>query len=192
MSQLALPSGEKPADTTVTVYGVIALGVAAVVALAAMLGAWATLRSTTPVWPPKGFQFQEYFGNTLTVTLLMASLAGWWGLHGVVKGERRQGAAGFALAVFLEGAFINLATYVLRSSRLSPSANGFGVIYYALNGTAMAITITGMLVAGVAAARVLGGQATRQAPALAWAAAWYSTFVLIAWAVVYTAIYVVQ
>jgi heme/copper-type cytochrome/quinol oxidase subunit 3 len=56
----------------------------------------------------------------------------------------------------------------------------------------MAITITGMLVAGVAAARVLGGQATRQAPALAWAAAWYSTFVLIAWAVVYTAIYVVQ
>jgi heme/copper-type cytochrome/quinol oxidase subunit 3 len=190
--QLALPSGETPTDTSVTVYGIIVLGVAAVVMLGALLGAWATLRASTPIWPPKGFQFDEYFGNTLAVTALMAAFAGWWGLYGVVKGERRQAAAGFGLVVFLELAFINLSTYVLRASKLSPSANGFGVIYYALNGIAIAIAASGVLVAGVAAVRVLGGQVDRQAPSLAWAAAWYTTFVMVAWGVVYTAIYVVQ
>ncbi|MHB8467044.1 MAG: cytochrome c oxidase subunit 3 [Acidimicrobiales bacterium] len=191
-AQLALPSGEKSPDTSTTVYGVIALGVSGVVVLGALLGAWASLRSSTPVWPPKGFKFEEYFGNTLAVTILMAALAAWWGAYGVVKRERRQAAAGFGLTIFLELAFINLLTYALRSSKLSPSANGFGVIYYALSGAAIAIAATGVVVAGVTVARVLGGQVDREAPSLGWAAAWYSTFVMVAWAVVYTAIYVVQ
>lgn len=191
-TQLALPSGEKAPDTSVSVYGIIALGVSVVVGLGALLGAWASLRTTTPVWPPKGFKFDEYFGNTLFATILMAALAAWWGVHGVVKDARRQASVGFGLAVVLQGAFINLVTYSLRASKLSPSANGFGVLYYALNGAALAIAASGMLVAGAAAVRILGGQVTTRSPSLAWAAAWYVTLVMVAWAVVYTAIYVVQ
>lgn len=191
-AQLALPTGEKPADGSIAVYGIVALGVAAVVMLGALLGAWATLRVDTPVWPPKGFRFEEYYGNTLFVTIAMASLASWWALSGVVKRDRRQASVGLALTIFLELAFINLATYALQASKLSPSSNGFGVIYYALNGTVIAITAAGVAVAGVVVARVLGGQVTKEAPSLAWAAAWFTTFVMVAWAVVYTAIYVVQ
>ena len=191
MSQLALASGEQKEqrDTSVAVYGIIALGVALVVVLGAMVGAWASLRASTPVWPPKGFKFDEYFGNMLTVTMFMAALAGWWGVYGVVKRERRQAAAGFGLCAFLDGAFINLATYALRSSKLSPSQNGFGVLYYALHGTTIAIAGSGLLVAAVVAARVLGGH---DAKGIGWAAGWYGTFVMVAWTAAYTAMYVVQ
>lgn len=197
MSQLALASGEHDEqdqreaerDASAAIYGVVAMGVALVVVLGAMLGAWASLRASTPVWPPKGFSFDEYFGNMLSVTILMAALAGWWGVYGVVKNDRRQAACGFGLCAFLDGAFINLATYALRSSKLSPSQNGFGVLYYALHGTSIAIAGSGLLVAAVVAARVLGGH---NAKGIGWAAGWYGTFVMVAWGAAYTAMYVVQ
>jgi heme/copper-type cytochrome/quinol oxidase subunit 3 len=188
--QLALPSGEREVDSSVTTYGVIILGVAALVGVVAMVGAWLTLRYDSKVWPAKGFVIQDYYGNVLLVTMLMAGVAGWWALFGVVKNERRQSAMALGLVIFLEGAFINLITYVLRSSKLSPTKSAFGVIYYGLDGLMIALAIVGILVAAVTLARVLGGQVSARESGLGWAAAWFTTIVLLAWIAVYLATYV--
>ena len=189
--QLALPSAERRSDPSVTVYGILALGVSAVIVLGALFGAYLALRSGTKVWPPKGVVVQDYFGITLSFTALMAALTGWWALYGVRRGEQRQAAVALALQVFLQGASINLLTYVIRSSGLSPRTDAFAVVYYALNIAVVALLATGMGVGVVALARVLGGQVTPQEPALGWAAAWYGTFVSVGWMVMYTAVYVV-
>ena len=124
-SQLALPSGERDADSSVGTYGVLVLGLAALVGIVAMVGAWLTLRYDSKVWPAKGFVIQDYYGNVLAITIILAAGAAWWALFGVVKGERRQSAMALGLVIFLEGAFINLITYVLRSSTLSPTKSAF-------------------------------------------------------------------
>jgi heme/copper-type cytochrome/quinol oxidase subunit 3 len=189
---LALPSGERRADPNLAVYGILAVGVSAVIVLGALFGAWLALRSGTKVWPPKGVTIQDYFGVTLSVTALMAALAGWWGLYGIRRNERRQATLALALVIFLEGAMINLLTYVIRSSGLSPRNNAYAVIYYALNVAMIAILATGMGVGAVVLGRVLGGQVPLEEPALGWAAAWYATFVSVAWLVMFTVVYVVQ
>jgi heme/copper-type cytochrome/quinol oxidase subunit 3 len=190
MTQLALPSGEREADNSVTVYAVLALGIAALITVGALAGAWLTLRYDSTLWPSKGFIIQDYYGNMLLVTIVMSGASAWWALYGVLHDDRRQAAAGLGLVIFLQGAFINLLTYALRSSKLSPHSGAFGVMYYAINGTMIVLTIVGIVVAAVTLARVLGGQVTGREPSLGWAAAWYSTIVLAAWGVVYMATYV--
>ncbi len=191
-SQLALPSGERRADPSITVYGVLALGIVAVMVMAGLFGAYLVLRQGTPVWPPKGVFHDEYFDNTLGVTALMAALAGWWGLYGVRHGERRQATIGIALGLFLQGAQINLLTYVVRQSHVSPHQNAYGAIYYALNAAVITIYVTGMAVSAVALARTLGGQVSVEEPQLGWAAAWYGTVVAVCYFLMYTLIHVVR
>jgi heme/copper-type cytochrome/quinol oxidase subunit 3 len=195
-TQLALPSAEADSDnmtdTSVTVYGVVALGVAAIVFVGALLGAWLSIRMGTHPWPPKGFKVENYWGTTLSLTMIMSALAGWWIFYGVTRRERGQAAMAATLVLFFDVAFINLLTYVLRSSKIGPASNAYGLLYYALNGAIIAVVGTGLLVAGVTLARVLGGQVTVRDSGLAWAAAWYTTFVTVAWLVVYTATYVIS
>lgn len=190
--QMALPSGERGADPSVTVYGTIVVGVSAVVLLGALFGAWLAIRSGTRVWPPKGVRIQDYFGTTLSVTVLIGALAGWWALYAVRRNERRQAAMSLTLTIFMQGAFINLLTYVVRGSHLSPRTDAYGVLYYALNTAVVAVFASGMAVAAVTLARVLGGQVTSAEPALGWSSAWYGTFVAATWFVMYTIVYVVH
>jgi heme/copper-type cytochrome/quinol oxidase subunit 3 len=190
--QLALPSGERRADPSITVYGVLALTVFWLVVLGTLAGAYVALRAGTPVWPPKGVTLQEYFDNTLLITAFIGAIGGWWGLYGVLRGERRQAIVGLALSVLMDGAFINLLTYVVRVSHLSPRQGAYAVLWYALVVAVGAIFATGIGVAGVALARVAGGQVTAADPTLAWCAGWYGTLVALSWVVMYYLVHVVQ
>jgi cytochrome c oxidase subunit III len=190
--QLALTSGERRSDPSVTVYGVVVLGVSLLVAMGTLVGAYLAMRSGTAVWPPKGVTLQEYFDNTLLITAGLAAVAAWWGLHGVRQGDRRQAITGLALAIFMDGAFINLLTYVARVEHLSARQDAYAVVWYALVVFVIAAFASAIGVTGVALARVAGGQVTRAEPALAWCAAWYGTFVALTWLVMYYLVHVVQ
>jgi heme/copper-type cytochrome/quinol oxidase subunit 3 len=189
--QLALPSGERRADPSLTVYGIVVLGVATVMVMGGLFGAWLIIKQGTSPWPPKGFVVQNYYGTTLSVTALMSGLVGWWGLYGVLKGERRQAIVGFSLAILLQAAQINLITYVLRSSHLSPRKNPYSAMYFAVHLAVAAVIACGIAVSVVALVRVVGGQITKSEPAVAWSAAWYGTVVTVTWLVTYTIVYVV-
>ena len=190
--QLALTSGERRADPTIAVYGVIVLAVALLMVMGALAGAYLAMRAGTSVWPPKGVVLQQYYDNTLLITALIGSVAGWWGLYGVRRGDRRQAISGLALAIFMEGAFINLLTYVAQAEHLSPRQDAYGVIWYSLVVVVIATFATGIGVAGVVLARVIGGQVTAAEPALAWCAAWYGSFVALVWLIMYYLVHVVQ
>jgi heme/copper-type cytochrome/quinol oxidase subunit 3 len=190
--QLALTSGERRTDPTITVYGAIVLAVALLVAMGTLAGAYLALRAGTTPWPPKGVVLYQYWDNTLLVTALIGVAAGWWGLYGVRRGDRRQAIVGLALAIFMEGAFINLMTYVAQRSHLSPRQDAYAVVWYALVILVIATFATGIGVAGVVLARVVGGQVTAAEPALVWCAAWYGTFVALVWVIMYYLVHVVQ
>lgn len=189
---LALPSGERRTDQSITVYGVLAMGIAAVMVMGALFGVYLVLRQGTPVWPPKGVVNQEYFDNTLAATALMSVLAGWWGLFGIRHGERRQAVLGFSLALFLDLAMINLLTYAVRSSHLSPRSTPYAVIFYALSAAVVAIYVSGIGVTLVTLGRTLGGQVNRDEPALGWAAAWYGTVIAGCYLLMYALIHIAQ
>jgi len=191
-TQLALPSGERQPDSSLAVYGVLVLGVSVVMVLGGLLGAWLALRSGTRVWPPKGVVVENYYGTTLSVTMLMVALAGWWALYAVRRNELRQATTALGLTMALELAFVNLVTYVVRGAKFGPGTHAYGTVFYAWNVTVIAVTLTGIVVAGTALIRGLGGQVGPREPQLGWAAAWYGTMVSISWFVMYVAVYVIK
>jgi heme/copper-type cytochrome/quinol oxidase subunit 3 len=190
--QLALPSGERRADPSITVYAVLVLGVSVLVVLGGLTSVYLALRAGTHGWVPKGYVPQEYYDNTLLVTVIIMVVAGWWGVFGVVNGARRQAITALSIAVLMDAAFLNLLTYVVRQSHLSPRQDAYAVVWYALVVAVAAAFATSIGVAVVALVRVAGGLATAADPTLAWCAAWYGTFVAGAWLVMYYLVHVVH
>ena len=191
-TQLALPSGERESDPSVVVYGVLALSIAAMVVMGTLVGAYLAIRAGTAPFPPKGVVIQDYFGNMLAGTALIGGFSGWWAVYAVRRDEPRQATLALSLTVFMDAALINLMTYVIRSSGLSPRTDAYGVLYYALNVAVIAIAAAGVGVALVGMFRVMGGQVTARQPGVAWAAAWYGTVVTLAFLVMYFFIYDLQ
>ena len=190
--QLALPSGERRSDPTITIHLAVALGVSLVVLLGTLASVYVALRSGVHGWLPKSLNRDEYYDNTLAVTAFMGVVAGWWGVYAAVKGDRRQAMTALGLVVLMDAAFLNLLTYVVRQSHLSPRQGGYAVIWYALVIAIGAVFATGIGVAGITLARVAGGLVNAADPSLAWCAAWYGTFVAICWFVMYYLVHVVQ
>ena len=189
---LALESGERRPDPTVTTYGAVALAVALLAASGALLGAWLSLRSGTAVWPPKGVQIQNYFGTTLSITMLLGIIAAEWAVYGVKKREKGQ-AVGALLIVFLLGvAFVNLLTYTVRVAHFGPGTHAYGAVFFAFN-LLTGVSVAGVsLFAGVTLLRLLGGQVSPAEPALARSTALLWHAVSIMWFVMYAAVYVVK
>jgi len=190
--QLALPSGERRSDPSITVYGVLTLAICLLVVIGTLAGAYLAMRTGTSPWPPKGVTTQEYYDNTLLVTAFIGVVAGWWGLFGIIRGERRQAVMGHALAILTAAAFINMLTYVQRESHLSPRQDAYAVVWYALVIAIAAAYATGIGVGAVVLARTAGGQVTPSDPTLGWCAAWYGTFIALMWLVMYYLVHVVQ
>jgi len=190
--QLALPSAERRSDPSITVYGVLTLGVGLLVLIGTLAGAYLAMRTGTKPWPPRTYTAQEYYDNTLLVTAFIGVMGAWWALFGVLRGERRQALMGLAISIIMEAAFINLLTYVVRQSHLSPRQDAYAVVWYALVIAIAAAYATGIGVAVVVLARTAGGQVTPANPTLAWCAAWYATFVAVLRLVMYYLVHVVQ
>ena len=190
--QLALPSGERRSDPTITIYGAVAVGVSLAVLLGTLASVYVALRSGTHTWLPKDLNRDEYFDNTLAVTAIISVVAGWWAVYGVVKGSRQQAVTALGLVLLMDAAFLNLLTYVVRQSHLSPRDGGYALVWYALVVAVGAVFATGIGFAAITVARVAGGLVNAAEPSLVWAAAWYGTFVAAAWFVMYYLVHVVQ
>jgi cytochrome c oxidase subunit III len=189
---LALESGERRPDSTVTTYGAVTLAVALLAASGALLGAWLSLRSGTAVWPPKGVQIQNYFGTTLSITMLLGMLAAEWAVYGVKKREKGQAVGGLLIVFLLGVAFVNLLTYTVRVAHFGPGTHAYGAVFFAFN-LLTGVSVAGVsLFAGVTLLRLLGGQVSSAEPALARSTALLWHAVSIAWFVMYAAVYVVK
>jgi cytochrome c oxidase subunit I+III len=189
---LALESGEARPDPDLASFGVLTLAVAILVAFGAMLGAWLALRSGTKVWPPKGVTIDNYFGTTLSITMIMGTLAAEWIVYGVRRGARSQAIAGFVLLLVLGLAFINLLSYAVHLAGFGPASHPFGEMYFAFNILMGASVVVAIVAALLGLVRLLGGQVSAAEPGLARSTALLWHAATIGWFVMYTAVYVVK
>jgi cytochrome c oxidase subunit III len=189
---LALESGEKKTDPHLATFGVLALSVAMLVAFGALLGAWLSLRSGTPVWPPNGAPLDNYFGTVLSLTMLMGVLAAEWSAYGVRRRERGQAIAGLVLLLVFGLAFLNLLSYQLHVAHFGPATSAFGALYFAFHLLMGSSVVAALGLASVTLARLMGGQVSGADPALARSTAWFWHAVTVGWFVMYAAVYVVK
>ena len=189
---LALESGEERTDPQLASFGVLTLAVALVVAFGALLGAWLALRSGTTDWPPTGVKIENYYGTTLSVTMIMAALAAEWGIYAVRHNARSQAIAALGLLLFFGLAFLNLLSYTVEVAHFGPRTHPYGEVFFAFNVLMGASVVAAMVVTLVALARLLGRQVSAAEPTLARSNAIFWQAVTMGWFVFYAAVYVVK
>lgn len=176
----ALPSagGERPRN--LLAHGVALTCAGATMLFGALLAAYVELRSHTNEWVPDGVELDNYLGNMLVITLLLASTTAAWSVSAVKRGEGRQAAAALAITAGLGLAFINLLSYTAARVHVSPEDHAYGAVVGAL---AIALGLVVILAIGLAVLtmlRVRGAQVGPDNPDQARATAWLWHFATVA------------
>lgn len=186
----ALPSagGEKPRNLLGVGVAIACAG--ATMFFGALLAAYIELRSHEHPWPPEHAELDQYLGNMLVITMLLASLTVQWAVSAVKRGEQRQGAAALAITMGLGLAFVNLLSYTAGRAGFGAAEHAYGAVV-----TALAVGIGLVVCAAIGLAlftmlRVRGSQVGPDNPDQAWATAWFWHFATVASIVVWFAVVV--
>lgn len=186
----ALPSagGERPRN--LLSMGVALTCAGATMLFGALLAAYIELRSQTNEWVPEEVELDNYLGNMLVITLLLASITIAWSVSAVKRGETRQATAALAIAVGFGLAFINLLSYTAGRTHVSPGDSAYGAVVAAL---AIALGIVVCVAIGLALLtlfRVRGSQVGPDNPDQARATAWLWYYATLASIIVWFAVIV--
>lgn len=186
----ALPSagGEKPRNLLGT--GVALACAGATMFFGALLAAYIELRAGEKPWPPEHVELDQYLGNMLVITMLLASLSVQWAVSAVKRGEHRQGTAALAITIGFGLAFINLLSYTAGRAGFGAGEHAYGAVVTAL---AVGLGLVVSAASGLALLtmlRVRGSQVGPDNPDQAWATAWFWHFATTASIVVWFAVIV--
>ena len=143
--------------------GAVLYGLAALVAVAALIGAYLALRAGQG-FPPEGAKKQNYFGSINLAAAFMILLTAEWFVWAVSRDERRQAGQAIGLAVLLEAAMLNATITAIARAGYGPATHAFGTLWYAfflLSAITNIVAIGALLLHG---AKLVG----RQVSALEW------------------------
>jgi cytochrome c oxidase subunit 3 len=189
---LALPSAGESRRPNLLTVAVALAGVAGVMVFVALAAAYFDVRALSSAWPPKKVALDNYLGTTLTITLLMSSVTAEWAQQSMKIGNRRQALVGLALTPAFGLAFLNLLWYLVSRVGFGPGTHAFGALFYAFVAATVVNVLVGMGFLLIALVRTFGHQVGPGHHEVARAATAYWHFVVVAWMVTYTALYVFQ
>lgn len=91
----------------------------------------------SPTWPPPGIDKPKLeLPLIMTATLLLSSVAVWWGEHGIKRGRRGQLVAGLLLGIALGLTFlaIQYVEYHEKLRHFIPQTHSYASIFYTTTG----------------------------------------------------------
>ncbi|HET7487682.1 MAG TPA: cytochrome c oxidase subunit 3 [Acidimicrobiales bacterium] len=158
---------------------------------AALLGAYLHMRRIVNPFPPKGVHIDEYWGNVMVGTMLMASATVEWGCSALRRGQRKEALAGFGVTLGLGLAFLNLLSFTSGHTSFDAVSHPYGLVVTALVMTLGIVVGIGVAIVALTLFRVAGRQLLEpdaeqpRASAIYWhfttiaaLAVWYTVIVL--------------
>jgi heme/copper-type cytochrome/quinol oxidase subunit 3 len=174
----ALPAAP-PAPPQRQVFVATALaGGAAVMLVGGMLAVWILQRERAldagTTWLPEGITIPEVPANVMLIGVWGICVFAQWASWSARRADRAHTAVALGLVAVMGVALINAQAYVYVQMGL-PVADetGYGAMFFAITGTAIALFIVGIGYAGVAAFRFLGGRMADREIVAAHALFWY-------------------
>lgn len=169
---------------------------AVLMVLVGMLGIYLTQRGAVVAdggtWLPKGVTIPLQQPNVMLFTLIASSITVQWAVYAVARNDRINAYLSLGLTFLFGFAFINMASYLYTLMELEIAANSQAVLIYAITGAQIAMLIGAMIFVALMAFRALGGQETaRQHDGISAAALFWHVTVL-AYAVIWYAIYITK
>lgn len=183
MAMLALPSAgeDRSRHLSATRVGALVYALALGMIEAALVGAYLSVRHSSPHFTPASYDENNYLATVSTLAILLSAVGIEWFVWAVRHHERRQATYAAGLTGLFGLAFLNGVTYLLRQSHVSPASSSFGALFWGFfifNAVAVGLGVAGVLVALL---RVQGLQTTAAEPETARAAAWIWQTGVVCW-----------
>jgi len=190
---LALPPAaevlERTRSRNAVVVGAGLYAVAALVFVAALIGAYTTFRSGVSPWPPKGVRKENYFGTLLLGASAMLMIAAEWLVWSVQQGFRRQTAQAAGLAALLLVAMLNGVAFTIDEAGYGARSSAYAVLFYAFMVVAVISQVAALAALAAGLARVAGRQISPSEPQLARAVSIVLHTAALTWVMVWGALY---
>jgi heme/copper-type cytochrome/quinol oxidase subunit 3 len=160
---VAQPGGARPAPIAL---GVIIFIASETMFFGALLGAYYTLRSLTPVWPPAGVHLTDTEMAVATAILLASSVPAHLAVGALRRGRPDTAVRRLILTAVMGVVFLVLKVHDWLTAGFTISSHAYGTIFFTLTGFhALHMAVGIILLLGLAAKVAAGAYAAEYPPA---------------------------
>jgi cytochrome c oxidase subunit 3 len=178
-------------QTSGPVLGMVLFVASEAMFFATFFGAYFTIYSVNPTWPPAGFRLEPELAAVLTAVLVTSSGTLQLGVRAIRRDRVRAFLGWLALTILLGVTFLGLQLYDYSTLRFGVRDGIFGSVFYVMTGLHMAHVFGGAVFLAVVLVQGVGGQISDASHDSVEAGAIYWHFVDVVWIGLFTTFYVV-
>jgi cytochrome c oxidase subunit 3 len=176
--------------TSGPVLGMVLFVASEAMFFATFFGAYFTIYSVNPVWPPAGFpRLEPELATVLTVVLVSSSVTLQLGVRAIRRDRVRALLFWVGLTILLGAAFLGLQLYDYSLLGFGVRDGIFGSLFYVMTGLHMAHVFGGVVFLVLVLLQGLGGQLSHASHDSVEAGAIYWHFVDVVWICLFTTFY---
>ena len=179
-------------QTSGPVLGMVVFVASEAMFFATFFGAYFTIYSVNPVWPPTGFpHLKPELATVLTVLLVTSSVTLQIGVRAIRRDRTRAMLVWLGLTILLGAGFLGLQLYDYSLLGFGVRDGIFGSLFYVMTGLHMAHVFGGVVFLVLVLSQGLGGQLTHAHHDSMEAGSIYWHFVDVVWICLFTTFYLV-
>ena len=178
-------------QTSGPVLGMVVFVASEAMFFATFFGAYFTIYSVNPVWPPAGFHLEPELATVLTVLLVASSVTLQIGVRAIRRDRTRAMLVWLGLTILLGASFLGLQLYDYSLLGFGVRDGIFGSLFYVMTGLHMAHVFGGVVFLVLILVQGLGGQLTHAHHDSMEAGSIYWHFVDVVWICLFTTFYVI-
>lgn len=179
-------------QTSGPVLGMVVFVASEAMFFATFFGAYFTIYSVNPVWPPAGFpRLEPELATVLTVLLVASSVTLQIGVRAIRRDRTRAMLVWLGLTILLGAGFLGLQLYDYSLLGFGVRDGIFGSLFYVMTGLHMAHVFGGVVFLVLVLSQGLGGQLTHAHHDSMEAGSIYWHFVDVVWICLFTTFYLV-
>ena len=179
-------------QTSGPVLGMVVFVASEAMFFATFFGAYFTIYSVNPVWPPAGFpRLEPELATVLTVLLVASSVTLQIGVRAIRRDRTRAMLVWLGLTILLGAGFLGLQLYDYSLLGFGVRDGIFGSLFYVMTGLHMAHVFGGVVFLVLVLVQGLGGQLTHAHHDSMEAGSIYWHFVDVVWICLFTTFYVI-
>ncbi|HEX6676433.1 MAG TPA: heme-copper oxidase subunit III [Actinomycetes bacterium] len=192
MSAVDLSPDERTVrETSGPVLGMVLFVASEAMFFATFFGAYFTIYSVNPRWPPAGFRLEPELAAVLTAVLVTSSGTLQLGVRAIRRDRVRAFLGWLGLTILLGVTFLGLQLYDYSTLRFGVRDGIFGSVFYVMTGLHMAHVFGGVVFLALVLVQGVGGQLSDASHDSVEAGAIYWHFVDVVWIGLFTTFYVV-
>jgi cytochrome c oxidase subunit 3 len=179
-------------QTSGPVLGMVVFVASEAMFFATFFGAYFTIYSVNPVWPPAGFpRLEPGLATVLTVLLVASSVTLQIGVRAIRRDQTGAMLVWLGLTILLGAGFLGLQLYDYSLLGFGVRDGIFGSLFYVMTGLHMAHVFGGVVFLVLILVQGLGGQLTHAHHDSMEAGSIYWHFVDVVWICLFTTFYLV-